>query len=134
MTLLEKNGIIQKITRTAINYEKLDITTIHVGLNVLQQNQQEVLELLRAQNNIKHLYKTYGTHNIIVIAHCNKGKEGQTINRIKAIAEKFNVTKLAISVCFSWEKMDHTPFITENRMPDEGIFEEEKEGIIVDFK
>jgi DNA-binding Lrp family transcriptional regulator len=113
MATLEKNGITQKTTRVTIDYNKLDITTINIALNVGQENVSEVIARLKACNRIKYLFKTYGTHNIIFMALCEKGKEGETISEIKTITEKFNITEPCISVSFTCEKTDTTPFTQE---------------------
>ncbi len=138
MTTLEKKGIMRKITHATINYDKLDIATINIALNVPQKNQEEILNSLKKHNNIKFLYKTYGSHNVIIIALCDKGREGQTINEIKAIIEKFNIFQINISVSFSSIKMDFTPFADEtepgNQTKDnQAVIRNIKDEVLIDI-
>ncbi len=121
MAALEKRGITQKTTRVAINYDKLGIGTIVVAFNVQQKNQEEILTCLRAYSRVKFLFKTYGAHNIVVFALCDRGEEGQTINDIKSIAEKYNPTQIDVSIGYSWEKIDFTPYAIEVNLENQPI-------------
>jgi DNA-binding Lrp family transcriptional regulator len=107
---LEKENILTQNMQWSINYLKLGISRINIAMNVNQENLPELLEALKAYPRTKQLYKAYGTHNIVLVAYCDYSKEGQTINEIKALSEKFNVQRMDISICFSYEKIDLKPF------------------------
>lgn len=110
IAVLERNGVLRRITRAEFNYDRLDISSIDIELNASQRQQKEILECLKDNGNVKFLYRAYGSYDIIVHALCDKGKEGQTINEIKTILGKFNVSQMVISVCFALEKADYSPF------------------------
>jgi DNA-binding Lrp family transcriptional regulator len=117
MSILEKKGIIGKSTNISINYEKLGITRINIAINVHQEKLSALLTVLKAYPKIKFLYKAYGTHNIILFAFCDKGSEGNTINEIRAITEKYAVLQMDVSICFSFEKIDLTPYSNIEKDP-----------------
>ncbi len=110
MAALEKKGVTKKTTRTAIDYNKLDITAIAIALNLPQQNQQKLLASLQEYGRVKLLLKAFGAHNVIAVAFCSKGQEGETINCLRSIAENCNAISLDISVGFGWDKIDFTPY------------------------
>jgi DNA-binding Lrp family transcriptional regulator len=110
MNILEKNGVIQKITRCVPNYEKLGVVAVFVAAEIAAADQKKALASIKADAGIKLLWRAYGNHNIVSIAFCNKGEEGQTIHRIKSILEGLNATKIKASVGYVWEKIDLTPF------------------------
>lgn len=113
---LEKNGIIRRVTRCVPNYEKLNIVSVCVTAKIAQVDQEKALALLREHSRIKFLWRTYGQHDIVMVAFCERGEEGATINGIKSILERFKVTSIETSVGFVWKKIDFTPYVQE---PDE---------------
>ncbi len=116
MSTLEKRGLTKRITRVTVNYEKLDMVTITVALNVLQKDQEEIIAKFKSNDKIKFLFKTYGTYNILLVVLCSRGEEGQIISQIKAIAEKYNILKMDVLIGFSFEKLDFTPFSNEPQL------------------
>ena len=48
--------------------------------------------------------------NLVVVLFCSEGDEGKTIFKMREILEKLNVASFEMSVGFSWEKLDLTPF------------------------
>ena len=113
MNILEKKGVIQRITRIIPNYDKLDIVAVFVAAEIAEADQERALALIKANPGVKLLWRTYGNHNIIGIAFCSKGEEGQTIRKIKLILERFNAVEIKASVGYAWEKIDFTPFTDE---------------------
>lgn len=126
MAALEKSGITQKTTRISINYDKIGISRINIALNVKQQKQEEIISVLKTHEKVKYLFKTYGTHNIVMVVLCDKGEEGTAINEVKEIAERYGASQIDVSVCFSWEKADSTPFAIERELVGQ------TEGMVVD--
>jgi len=81
-----------------------------IGVTISQADQDEAFNLLAAHRKVKLLWRTYGEHNLSMVALCPKGGEGEVINSVKAILEKLDVSSIAVSVGFVWEKSDFTPF------------------------
>jgi hypothetical protein len=82
-------------------------------VNVAQVDQNRVSILLAAHKRVRMLWRTYGNHNITLLALCPKGCEGAFIQEVKTVLEEFNAKNLCVSVGFMWEKMDLTPFEDE---------------------
>jgi DNA-binding Lrp family transcriptional regulator len=111
---LENKGIIRNTIRCTINLDQLDISPVCIGAKIAQSEQDKALNLLAAHLNVRLLWRTYGDHNLELVAFCQKGNEGQTIQSVRTILEELNATNICISVGFAWEKMDLTPF--DNKM------------------
>jgi DNA-binding Lrp family transcriptional regulator len=107
---LEKRGIITRQIRVRLNFEKLDLVTVHFGINVESKDEQRTIDALTKLADVKMVWRTYGAHNLVVIAFCTKGSEGKAIDRIREVFEGFNVKSFEACVGFDWEKMDMTPF------------------------
>ena len=110
VTKLEEMKVITRQTRVILDFEKLDRIALAVGINVAQKDEQKVIDALKECDDVKMMWRTYGSHNLILITFCNKGDEGNKINKLRAILEEFTVKSLDICVGFGWEKMDMTPF------------------------
>jgi DNA-binding Lrp family transcriptional regulator len=113
VTLLEKRGFIQRITRTVVNYEKLDIVTLSFASRISHANLGKTLATLKSHEKVKLLWRTYGDHNLLFMVFCQKGEEGETIDEMTSILEKCAATEISVSVGFAWEKLDFTPFSDE---------------------
>ena len=88
----------------------MDITPIIIGVRIQQTNQDKVLNLLRINENVRFLWRTYGDHNLTLVAFCPKGREGVIIQDIKVVLEDLNAEHICVSVGFTWEKMSYSPF------------------------
>jgi DNA-binding Lrp family transcriptional regulator len=110
VSILEKEGVIFKTTRSTINFDKLGITAISFSIKVQESNLDNVISTLKAHDKVKLLWKTFGDHNVILVAFCNKGEEGELIHELNTCLEKTEKLSLNISVGFNWEKMNLTPF------------------------
>jgi DNA-binding Lrp family transcriptional regulator len=117
---LENRGVIRNITSCIINPEQLDISPVCIGVRIGLSNLDKVFQLLSKERNIKFLWRTYGDHNISLVAFCPKGKEGESIQKIKKILEEFGADHVCVSIGFAWEKNDTTsidiPLETENEL------------------
>jgi DNA-binding Lrp family transcriptional regulator len=105
---LERNGIIKNTIKCNVNLELLDITPIFIGIKVTQTELNKACQALSSHRNVRLLLRSYGNHNLNLIAFCLKGKEGRVIQSITAILETCNATDIDISVGFIWEKSDLT--------------------------
>ena len=107
---LENKGVIKNTLRCIVNLEQMDITPVTIGVTIQQTNIDKAINLLRINRNIRFLWRTYGEHNLTIVAFCPKGREGNTIQDIKAILEELTTEHICVSVGYVWEKMDYTPF------------------------
>jgi len=110
VTKLEEMKVITRQTRVILDFEKLNCIALAVGINVAQKDEQKVIDALKKCDDIKMIWRTYGSHNLILLTFCGKGDEGNKINKLRALLEEFNVKSIDICVGFGWEKMDMTPF------------------------
>ena len=110
IAVLENKGIIKNTLRCIINLEQMNITPVTIGVRIQQTNIDKAINVLRINSNIRFLWRTYGEHNLTLVAFCPKGKEGIIIQDIKAILEELNTEHICVSVGYGWEKMDYTPF------------------------
>jgi DNA-binding Lrp family transcriptional regulator len=113
---LEEIGAIRNKIRCTINYSFLDITPVFFGAKAPAVELDKTSKLLAANKNVKFLWKTYGNHNIIAVAFCQKGREGEMIQSINAIFESHGLTDIVVSTGFTWEKMDFAPFNAANEI------------------
>jgi len=110
ITTLENRGIIKNILSCVVNLEKMDITPINIGVRIKQANQNKAINLLKNNKYVKFLWRTYGENNLILLVFCPKGKEGVIIQDIRAVLEGLNADNICVSVGFTWEKMNYSPF------------------------
>jgi len=107
---LEKEKVITRQIRIALDFEKLRRVVINFGINVEPKNEERAVATLIKLANVKMLWRTYGAHNLVLIVFCDKGEEGKVIDELRHIFEELNVTSFESCVGFSWEKNDMTPF------------------------
>jgi DNA-binding Lrp family transcriptional regulator len=110
VTKLEETKVISRQTRVVPDFEKLNRIALAMGISVAQKDEQKIIDALKKSEDIKMMWRTYGAHNLILITFCNKGDEGNKINKLRAILEEYPVKSIDICVGFGWEKMDLTPF------------------------
>jgi DNA-binding Lrp family transcriptional regulator len=85
---LEKEKIIVHKMKFAVDITKLDITPLAVGINIANRDEEQAIQVLKDLPEISYLWRTYGAHNIALLAMCKKGRR-RTINpRHKEIASK----------------------------------------------
>jgi DNA-binding Lrp family transcriptional regulator len=103
---LERQGIIRNTTRCILNFEQLDISAICIAAKISPNNLNTACQELSAHKSVRLLLRSFGNHNVNLVAFCKKGKEGEFIQSITKVFESFNVTDLDISVGFTWVKSD----------------------------
>jgi DNA-binding Lrp family transcriptional regulator len=107
---LENKGIIRNTLNCIVNLEQMDITPVTIGAKIPQIIQDKTINLLVANHAVRFLWRTYGDHNLTLVAFCRKGKEGEVIQEIRGVLEESNADHICISVGFIWEKMSYSPF------------------------
>jgi DNA-binding Lrp family transcriptional regulator len=105
---LEKEKIIVHKMKFAVDITKLDITPLAVGINITNSDEEQAIQVLKDFPEISYLWRTYGAHNIALLAMCKKGEEGQLIHDIRKSLQKLDVTAIDTCVGFIWEKADMT--------------------------
>jgi len=108
---LERMGVIRKRVMAIPNYEKLNLSAVIVGLDVKMKDLTKTVSFLKKQHQVKFLWTTYGTHNVIFTILCDKGDVGTCINNLRKALENLNVTptRFDVSISISWEKMYLSP-------------------------
>ena len=107
---LEKAGVVVRRLHVNVDFDKLNLVAVHIGINVANLQEDRAIETLKKYSEIKIIFRTYGTSNLIAILFCNRGEEGKTIFKMREILEQLNVASYDISIGFKWEKLDLTPF------------------------
>jgi DNA-binding Lrp family transcriptional regulator len=105
---LEKRGIIKNIVRCNLDFGQLEITPICIAIKIAQTDIDKACCLLSAHTNVRLLLRSFGDHNLNLIAFCPKGEEGKVIQSITSVLENFSATDVDVSVGFVWEKSDLT--------------------------
>ena len=109
---LEKAGILDKLVMAIPDFEKLDLSAIIIGINVKAQEVDRTAEYLKMQPQVKFIWKTYGTHDLVFTMICNKGEEGGCIHSMKSALESLDIgiSGFDSSTSFSWSKIDFCPY------------------------
>jgi DNA-binding Lrp family transcriptional regulator len=107
---LENKGIIKNILKCTVNLEQMDITPVTIGAEIPQTSQDKAISLLAIDKRVRFLWRTYGDHNLVLVAFCVKGREGEVIQEIRALLEELEAERICVSVGFVWEKMNYSPF------------------------
>lgn len=110
IAVLENKGIIKNTLHCVVNLEQMDITPVTIGVRIPLINQDRAINLLATNKNVRFLWRTYGDHNLTLVAFCGKGTEGAIIQDIRAVLEELNAEHMCISIGFVWEKMNYSPF------------------------
>jgi len=109
---LEKMGIIVRKIMAVPDFEKLGLSVMIVGINASSDDIEKMVRFLKRQQQVKFLWKTYGTHDLIFVILCDKEDVGECIFELKRFLEKIGVkiARFDISVSVSWERIDLTPY------------------------
>ncbi len=107
---LESKGIIRNTLSCVVNLEQMEITPVTIGVKISQTNIDKAINLLSKNHSVRFLWRTYGDHNLTLVAFCSKGKEGEIIQVIQRILEGLSAEHICISIGFAWEKMNYSPF------------------------
>jgi len=109
---LEKMGIITKRIIAVPNFEKLNLSAVIIGMDVNPGDLDRTADFLKRQHQVKFLWKTYGTHDLVFTIICDKGDVGTCIYNLKKALEKLGIqtTRFDASTSISWEKIDLSPY------------------------
>jgi len=109
---LEKMGIIVRKIMAVPDFEKLGLSVMIVGINASSDDIEKMVRFLKRQPQVKFLWKTYGTHDLIFVVLCDKEDVGECIFELKRFLEKIGVkiARFDVSVSVSWERIDLTPY------------------------
>lgn len=109
---LEAEKIIDRKVMAIPDFTKLNLSAICIMIDVAQSNVEHIVNFLKRQNQVKFLWKTFGSYNITVVIICNKGEEGNCVSNLREILEKMRVpvNKFEASISFTWEKIDLSPY------------------------
>ena len=130
---LEKKGIIKAATSCIISLDKIGIMPIIVGAKAARKNMDYLLHSLQELSCIRMLWRTYGDLDINLVAFCSPGQEGQSIEDIRSLLEEANCEKIVISIGFSWEKSELSPFespIFQSELTDKSIRTKDKSKLL----
>ena len=107
---LEKTRIVTRRLHVGLDFQKLNLIAVQIGINVAHAQEDKTIEALKKYSEIKIIWRTYGTCNLVAVLFCSKGDEGKTIFKMREILENLNIVSFQMCVGFSWEKLDLTPF------------------------
>jgi len=109
---LEKMGIIMRRIIAVPNFEKLNLSAVIIGMDVSTGNLDKTSDFLKRQHQVKFLWKTFGTHDLVFAIICDKGDVGTCIYNLKKALEKLQIqpTRFDASTSISWEKIDLSPY------------------------
>ena len=107
---LEKARIITRQLHVGIDYERLNLIAVQIGINVAHTDEERIIDALKKYSEIKMMWRTYGPCNLVVVLFCDKGDTGKTIFKMSEMLEKLNAVSFQMCVGFSWEKLDLAPF------------------------
>jgi len=109
---LEKMGIIDRRIMAFPDFEKLELSAVIFGMNISPSDIDKTINFLKRQHQVKFLWKTYGTHDIVFAIICDKGDVGTCIYNLKAALQKLDVAAIRLdsSTSVSWEKVDLSPY------------------------
>jgi len=109
---LEKMGIITRRIMAFPNFEKLDFSAVIFGMNVSPKDLDRTVDFLKRQHQVKFLWKTYGTHDLVFAIICDKGDVGTCIYNLRKALEKLEIAAIRLdsSTSISWEKIDLSPY------------------------
>ncbi len=69
---LEKAKVIVSQLRVGLNFEKLNLVAVIIGINISPADEDGVIDLLKKREDIKMIWRAYGAHNLVVIVGCAK--------------------------------------------------------------
>jgi DNA-binding Lrp family transcriptional regulator len=116
ISTMQERGIIKNILHCTIDFEQIGITAITIGAKIPQFNIERAINILATNRNVRWLWRTYGDHNLTLVAFCSKGTEGETIQNVKGILEELDAVHICTAIGFVWEKMSYSPFEEQNEV------------------
>ena len=111
MDKLEKIGVVKRRIMALPDFEKMGFSAVTLGLDLKPRDMEKAISFIRTTHQAKFAWRTYGTHDLVVVIICDKDDVGSCIHNIKRMFEEINVIpmKLDVSVSIMWEKMYLVP-------------------------
>ena len=111
-TKLENIDVVHRRIMAFPNYEKLKRVAIIFGVNVPPNSIDKVVAFLKNRDDVKFLWKTYGTHDMIFIIVCDNDNIGNSINDLRKSLEQLEVSTIHLdsSTSISWDKIELNPY------------------------
>jgi DNA-binding Lrp family transcriptional regulator len=107
---LEKVRIISRQIMGVPDFTRLGLSAILIGMNIAHEDLAAATDVLVKQDDVKLVWKSYGSHDIIVAIVCEKGCEGKAIFDLREKLAKLRITGFDYSIGFNWEKVDFSPY------------------------
>jgi len=104
---LERKGVIRRKVMAVPDFEKLGLSAVIIGMDMYPNELERVVPFLKEHDRVKLLWKTYGTHDIVLAILCDRDDIGSCIHDLRKELAELGVTpaKFDVSISISWEKM-----------------------------
>ena len=112
MEKLEKMGFIKKKIMGVPDWSKLDLSAIILGIDISPEDIEKTVAFFLKNPKVKFVWRTYGSHNLVVAVASEKDKVGEEIYNLRLSLEKLGVKVLSydISISITWDKLDMSPY------------------------
>jgi DNA-binding Lrp family transcriptional regulator len=108
--MLQEAGVLKSTISVQVDIAKLGLSAICLGINTSKAQVNDVLATLSESSAVKNIWRCYSSHNVLAIALCLKGQEGQVIDELRTRLEAVGVANFDLSICYTWEKFSFQPF------------------------
>jgi len=107
---LEKMHVIRKKIMAIPEYKNLNLSAIIVGFHVAYHDMDKIIEAIKTMPELRLLWRTFGVHQVVAVLNCEKGSEGQTINKLHKTLSELGTAQYQVSIGFEWEKVEIPPY------------------------
>lgn len=109
---LENQGVISRKIMGFVDFSKLGLSAVIVGVDVNSEDIDKAIEMVKQQPKVNFIWRTYGSHHLVMVLTCESGYEGPTIDELRASVAKIGVkvSHIDISVGYKWEKINFVPY------------------------
>ena len=85
---LERKSVIRRKVIAIPDFDKLGLSAVIIGMDMYPNELERVVPLLKEHDRVKLLWKTYGTHDIVLAILCDRDDIGRCIHDLrKELAE-----------------------------------------------
>jgi len=88
----------------------LNLSAVIVGFHADYNDMDKVIEAIKTMSNLKVLWRTYGSKQVVAVLICEKGSEGEAITELHKTLSEFTTAQCDVSIGFKWEKMEISPY------------------------
>ena len=107
---LEKMHVIRKRIMAIPEFDNLNLSSIIVGFHADYNDMDEVVGAIKTISSLKLLWRTYGSHQLVAVLSCEKGKEGEMITELHKSLSALKTAQHDVSIGFKWEKVEISPY------------------------